>query len=824
MARQKDRDRLDNPGKLRRRAESAWGSRGSAADKLSEEEVCRLIYELEVHQSELEIQNEEMHRIQEELVNARDKYADLYDFAPIGYLTISENGRILQANLTAAKLLGIDREILLGKWLPQFIVSDDQDVYYQHRRAVIATKTQQTCEVKMVTGGGTPFAAAMLSTGMADVDGTVVRWRTVISDVTAHKQVEQALRLRDRAIAAAANGIILTDWTQPINPIIYCNPAFEKITGYTKDEAIGLNARFLQGDDREQEGLKKVRTAIQEGYECHEVVRNYKKDGTLFYNELTISPVPDEKGKVTHFVGIMNDITERRRYEEALVRERDFAESLIETAQVIILVLDTKGRILRFNSFMEHLSGYRLQEVRGKDWFETFLPRCDRMTVKELFSKAGSGAQTRGNVNPIITRDGRRRDIEWWDKVLKDSDNQTLGLIAIGHDVTERREREAQLLQAQKMEVVGQLTGCIAHDFNNLLTIILGNLGLLTRRFDEACNPDIREFLDDALSAAREGADLTHRLLVLSRKQALEQKQTDINKKLDDLARFLRRLLGESIKLRIRGYAKAVMVCVDPGQLESTLLNLAINARDAMPQGGTLTLDVTRQHLGDEEATSLGLTPGSYVIVSVSDTGNGMSPEVLSHIIEPFFTTKQIGKGTGLGLSMAYNFAKQSGGHLQFKSTLGKGTNVSLILPESELISGASVSKEGGNGLPGGSETILIVEDESRVRKLAKRRLQELGYQILEAENAMEAKEILMAETTVGLLFSDIIMPGEMSGIDLAHWAMRTKPELKVLLTTGAIHKGNGEKERVSTMDYPLLRKPYTQKILAKTIRSLLDQ
>jgi CheY-like chemotaxis protein len=267
------------------------------------------------------------------------------------------------------------------------------------------------------------------------------------------------------------------------------------------------------------------------------------------------------------------------------------------------------------------------------------------------------------------------------------------------------------------------------------------------------------------------------------------------------------------------------MVCVDPSQLESTLLNLAINARDAMPGGGMIHVDVTRQCIDHDKATSMGLTAGTYVITNITDSGIGMSPEVLSHVVEPFFTTKQNGKGTGLGLSMAYNFTKQSGGDLRIKSTLGKGTTVSVMLPQTGPTSDeVEVRKEGEKDLPGGNETILIVEDEPRVRKLAKRRLQELGYQIVETENATAAKEILAAGTAVDLLFSDIIMPGGMNGIELAHWAMSIRPVLKVLLTTGAIHQANGEEEQIHNGNFPLLRKPYTYKTLAQTIRALLDE
>ncbi len=572
---------------------------------------------------------------------------------------------------------------------------------------------------------------------------------------------------------------------------------------------------------------------------------------------------------------LINDITERKRAEEALRRERDFAESLIETAQAIVLLLDPEGRIVRFNPFMEQLSGYRLEEVQGKDWFTTFLPERDWSWIKEVFSKAVSDIQTHGNINPIITRDGQARYISWSDKTLKDAEGNTIGLLSIGHDITdsrraeaalrdreqrlelilasagegifgmnqegecifanhscvellgykdekdllgqemhalihpplpdgtphpkeecriyqarcqskviylddevlwradggsfpaeyqsypmirggqvvgtvvsftditERKEKEAQLIQAQKMEVVGQLTGGIAHDFNNLLTIILGNLDFLSTELDKKASPEIQEPLEDAFSAARDATELTQRLLALSRRQALKPKYIGLDKVVQNLQKFLRRILGELFELHINTPNGHLTVFADPSQLENALLNLVINARDAMPRGGRLTIDILRKTLTASEIASSDLLPGPYAVMQITDTGTGMSSEVLSHAIEPFFTTKSSSKGTGLGLSMVYSFAKQSEGELRLKSKPGIGTCVSLLLPEADSVKESHVSEMELESLPGGSETILVVEDQPRVRKLLTRRLRNLGYRVIESENAQSAKQLI---------------------------------------------------------------------------------
>ncbi len=668
----------------------------------------------------------------------------------------------------------------------------------------------------------------------------------------------------------------------------------------------------------------------------------------------------DEIGQLARSFQIMtghlvHDITKRKRSEEELRCERDFAESLIVTAQAIVLVLDPEGRIVRFNPFMEQISGYRLEEVQGEDWFTTFLPERDWSRIKEVFSRAVSDIQTRGNINSIITRDGQTRYISWNDKTLKNTDGNTVGLLSIGHDITdsrraeaalrdreqqlglilastaegifgmdlerkctfanrscvellgyedekellrqdmhalihhtrsdgrphpkeeclmyqacqqnkvvylddevlwradggsfpaegrsypmirdgqivgtvvsftditERKEKEAQLLQAQKMKVVGQLTGGIAHDFNNLLTVILGNLELLADEIASHADASINELIDDAFSAARDGAELTHRLLAFSRKQTLQVKRVDINELFSNIRRLLQRTLREDIELIINRAKDVPPVLVDPGQFENALLNLVLNARDAMPGGGTLIIETTRKCIGpDEAATDPELAPGNYVLIAVSDSGIGMSAENAARAIEPFFTTKGHGGGSGLGLSMVYGFTKQSGGGLLLRSVLGEGTTVSVLVPEAASAVEKDQAEPTPLNLPDGSETILLVEDELRVRKLAKRALLKLGYRVLEAEDAAGAMKTLEDGVAVDLLFSDIVMPGNMNGRMLARWVLQRRRGLKALLTTGFSEEEAGECS-VANGEVHLLKKPYTKEELATAVRAVLD-
>ncbi len=403
-------------------------------------------------------------------------------------------------------------------------------------------------------------------------------------------------------------------------------------------------------------------------------------------------------------------------------------------------------------------------------------------------------------------------------------DGEIVGAVVTITDITERLGKEAQLLQAQKMEAVGRLTGGIAHDFNNLLTIILGNLNLLSEEIEAGAGEEIGELLEDALSAAKDGENITRRLLGVSRNQSLRPTQVNVNQLITDFGRLLRRTLGEDIELNISVSDNAVTALVDPGQLEGALLNLALNARDAMPDGGSLCIESRKLELAPDGANKHPeLTPGAYVSIVVKDTGEGMTPETQARAIEPFFTTTETGKGSGLGLSMVYGFARQSGGNLCISSKPGAGTSMTLYLPEVIADVREQSPADSKRLPPKGSGSILVVEDEPRVRKLAIRSLKRLGYEVHEAENGIEAKKILQGDTgpAIDLLFTDLVMPGGMNGHELAVWAVESLPGISVLLTTGfskGLEKGTDEPD-----EFPLIRKPYTEASVARQIHAILS-
>ncbi len=397
--------------------------------------------------------------------------------------------------------------------------------------------------------------------------------------------------------------------------------------------------------------------------------------------------------------------------------------------------------------------------------------------------------------------------------------------------VRERMAAEEALRQSQKMEAIGQLTGGVAHDFNNLLTVIMGGLDTIVRQMEklpsEAAVSKINRSADMALRGARRAATLTQRLLAFSRRQPLAPKRIDPGRLVSGLADLLQRTLGETISLETISGAGLWQTLADPAELENALVNMAVNARDAMPKGGKLTIETTNASL--DEAYVAGITEpvaaGQYVLIAVSDSGTGMDPDTLNRVFEPFFTTKEVGKGTGLGLSQVYGFVRQSGGHIRIYSELGEGTTVKIYLPRAVGVEQVADSAEvtAPNALGGGDEVVLVVEDHDDLRSYSTGVLRELGYRVLEAPNGRRALEIIQEEHDVALLFTDVVLPDGMDGRRLADEACRRRPGLKVLYTTGYTRNAIVHNGRLDP-GVQLISKPFTYAELAQTVRRVLDQ
>jgi PAS domain S-box-containing protein len=493
-------------------------------------------------------------------------------------------------------------------------------------------------------------------------------------------------------------------------------------------------------------------------------------------------------------------------------------QRIFDTSLDLILVVDRRGKLLRVSPSSAAIVGYRPEEMIGRIGAEFVFPDDLDNTRKEMRS-ARRGREMRSFDCRYVHKSGRPVPISWTG-VWADAEQQHF---FIGRDMTRRLRLEAELRQAQKMEAIGQLTGGVAHDFNNSLTIIMGTTEVLAAEFGN--NPTVAEIVKTIDDAAERCALLTQQMLAFARKQPLQPQRLGLNAIVARLANVLTRMLGEDITVKISLAHDLWSALADPSQVENAILNLAVNARDAMPEGGELLLETANVHL-DAQYTEQNpdVTPGDYAAVIVTDTGSGMPAEVIERAYEPFFTTKEAGSGTGLGLSMVYGFMKQSRGHVKIYSELGHGTSVKLYLPraEAERVASAENAISGEAAQVLGRETIVVVEDAAAVRRVAVNTLRGLGYHVLQAENGNAALAIVEGPEHIDLLFTDVIMPGGMSGVDLVREARKRRPDLRVLFTSGY---SNDFVRRKSDpiVDAPLLGKPYRSQRLARTVREILD-
>jgi PAS domain S-box-containing protein len=576
-----------------------------------------------------------------------------------------------------------------------------------------------------------------------------------------------------------------------------------------------------------------MRTARETG-RFHGEGWRVRKDGTRFWALVVLDAIKDTKGELIGYAKVTRDITERQEAQQILLeserRYRRLVEAVVDYA---IFQLDRTGHVTTWNPGAERIKGYRAEEIIGRH-FSTFYAEEDRQAgvpTRALETAAREGRYEAEGWR--IRKDGSRFRAFVVIDAIRDEDGQIIGFAKVTRDVSERfeaqralKEMQEQLAFSQKMEAVGQLSGGIAHDFNNLLMIVIGNLETIQRHsLKPPTDAALLRAVKNAMRGAQRAAALTSRLLAFSRRQALDPKPLDVNRFINGLVDFLQRTLGEAIQVEAVGAAGLWQVEVDTNQLESAIVNLAINARDAMPQGGKLTIEATNIYADDQYCRiNPELTPGPYVLICVSDTGVGMTPEILSHAFEPFFTTKELGHGTGLGLSQVYGFVKQSGGHIKIYSEVDHGTTVRIYLPR---LTGTPPSEEEelGDPVPGGerSETILLVEDDVDLRDYLADVLQNLDYRVIATANPAAALAVLADPgRRIDLLLTDIVMP-EMNGRELARQAQSSRPSLKVLYMTGysrnaVVHQGRLDK------DVDFLQKPVSQGQLATRVRLALDR
>ncbi len=653
-----------------------------------------------------------------------------------------------------------------------------------------------------------------------------------VFDVTATVGRERVLRERqnaryDAVVGTAPDAILTVDAGGIIQ---LANPAAGREFGYTTGELIGRNITSLLKESEDWESSFRAILSGETLMRPVELVAE-RRNGSPSYLEASASRWQSE-GR-TFVTAILRDVNERRMAVEALRRlnrtlEERVAQSVADRNRMwtlstdVMVVADFKGTISSVNPAWTNVLGWTESLLIGAGLFD-FVAEGERAgfrsQVQRLFS---GGAPILVEVGMLASSGGSRR-IEW-SIVASDELVQ-----AVGRDVTAEREAEAALAAAQealrhsqKMEAIGQLTGGIAHDFNNILTAIIGSIEVLKRRIKAGRFEDLQGFMDGAIASANRAASLTHRLLAFARRQPLDPKPVDINRLVRGMKELLRGTLSENVRLDFDLDPDAWAALTDAHQLENAILNLVLNARDAMPGGGDLTISTSnvviqdRQHFSQEE-----VEPGSYVVIGVGDNGIGISPDVIAKVFEPFFTTKPIGQGTGLGLSMIYGFARQSRGHIKVESEPGKGTLFSLYLPRH---AGAATERFAiqaqGHAAKGAGETVLVVEDDSHVRMIITDVLRELGYSCIEAGDGHAAVPILTSNTALDLLITDVGLPG-LNGRKLAEIARQHRPALKVLFVTGYAEHATGYGPFLDP-GMEMVTKPFALDALALKIRDML--
>lgn len=721
-------------------------------------------------------------------------------------------------NSTAEALLQRTREDLLGKsvWqeFPEAVGSTFQESY---ERAVA-----ERCAVRFQA-----YFPPLETWFEVSADPTPAGLAVYFRDITRLRSQEAQLRLLEAAVARQ-NDILLITEAEPIGSpsgpkIVYVNDAFERRTGFTREEVIGKTPRILQGPKTQRDELDRIRNALEKWQPVRSELINYTKSGEELWLELDIVPLADEKGWFTHWIAVERDITARKQAELTLQANEERFRLITKAAGSAIWDWDATANKLWWSDGLQDIFGHKTDPSGNVPtvWRRHVHPE-DMARVEAAVGRLEASRDSSLCLQYRFQRsDGSWATVEDNAFALHDDAGRVSRVLGSMTDISEQKLLEERLRQAQKMEAVGQLTGGVAHDFNNLLTIILGNAEILEEEL--GAQPHLQRLAKMSLDAAERGADLTNRLLAFSRKQALEPRVLDVAQLIQRMDGLLRRTLPANIDIEIVRSGGLWAIEADAAQLESALLNLALNARDAMPEGGKLTIEAANAVLDDAYvATELDVRAGQYVVIVVTDTGHGMSREVMARVFEPFFTTKVAGKGSGLGLSMVFGFIKQSGGHIRIYSELGEGTALKIYLPRSYTKHNNGLTDFVARRVYGGTETILVVEDDSAVREHVAAQVRSLGYYVLEASTGTDALETL-SRSPIDLLFTDVVMPGGMGGRELAEAAIKLHPKLKILFTSGYTENSIVHNGRLD-LGVKLLSKPYRREQLAAKIREVLDE
>jgi PAS domain S-box-containing protein len=731
-----------------------------------------------------------------------------------GVLELDNVGRVRYANPAAAKMLGYEADELIGLDYRVLInTQEDGDLRTDPVRRVRYTTDIMRgvgALLRRKNGMVRPVEYKILP---VTEEGASVGTVLVFRDVTERLRLDNLLR--DMQATAKIGG-----WEYDVaSKQLHWTEALYAIHDLPLGHIIDAEAHraFFHPDDRVKM-QNAERMAIDAGLPSDLLLRMTSARGRQLWVR-SIVKAERRGGKTVRLHGTIQDVTDLVSVERKLRETRDFFELTLNAVPTPVTYVNSNMIVTYVNRALEEWYAQPADAVLGRPLRDT-IGEESFAEIEPVVEQVMKGERVRITQNGV--RNGRHR--EWQNHFVPQlgPNGEVLGFFSIVYDLTEQKRLEARLMQAQKMEAIGQLTGGIAHDFNNLLGVVIGNLQLLERSVAET--PTLARKVHTAMRAAARGADLTRRLLAFARRQILAPAVLDLNRQLSGLSELVQRTIGESIEVRMIQAHDLWHTTADPGQFENAILNLAINARDAMPQGGRLTVRTQNVTLDAKFCSDYpSIEPGEFVAISVSDNGVGMDQEVLKRVFEPFFTTKESGKGSGLGLAMVHSFAEQAGGIATIESTVNVGTTVTIYLPRSKEEQSDREDTIVTRVAPGGTETILVVEDDADLRETVVTALTQLGYRALSAANGAAAVRILSGPERIDLLFTDVMMPGGMLGPALAKRARELRPDIDVLFTTGyadnAVLAGTAG---LTSSD--VIHKPYRNEDLAMRIRLVLDR
>jgi len=760
------------------------------------------------------------------LHKSEQRFRDFADSASDWYWEMGPDLRFTYFSNRIDQAIGSSHQYLIGKTREELGAGDAEDQRWVHHLETLkAHKPFRNFEYGLKREDGTTASVRISGIPKYDADGHFLGYRGTGADISREKKERYERRRLSYALEQSPATVIFTD---RFGRIEYVNRKFVSTTGYSSREVIGKKPSLLKSGKTPPEVYRDMWTTLNSGNDWRGEFRNRRKDGSLYWVAGHFSTLKDINGNIANFLAIEMDITEQKRAEQQLRESEERFRSFYQLNPDIFMITNLEdGICIDVNDGFTSVTGYSREEVIGQstEGLNLWKNPEDRKKLKTGLEKDGLVRN--------LEAEFRKKDGTFWPGIMTAScikAGDKTHILSSTKDITESRKTEEALRRSQKLEAIGQLSGGIAHDFNNLLGVIMGNLEILQRKIGD--DESLNKWINTALNSTQRGAKLTQSLLRFSRTDTPARKHVSVNHLIRDMEDILEKSLTAAIEIKLNLSEDLWQTNIDPGDFADALLNLVINARDAMPQGGTLRIETTNVALGtDLHFENLEILPGDYIRLDISDTGIGMTPDIVAHAFEPFFSTKDKDKGTGLGLSMVFGFVRRSGGDITITSAPSKGATFSVFLPKSNARSN-HIERSGKVNISDllGSERILIVDDDEQLLEIAIEYLGVLGYKTLSAISGEQALEILQNETGIDLMFSDVVMPGDINGFELARRANTLDPELKILLTSGFANKDALMKsgidfsdEFIKNLATKLVPKPYDLQSLAVKLRETLD-